>query len=939
MNIIKELSLLVFTVLSAAICSSCTDQPAQLSGYSSVIVKNLRCEYLTDPCGIDAANPRLSWVLESDQRGQKQIAYQILVATSAEKLKENKGDLWDCGKVRSDKSIQIKYSGQPLKSQMNCFWKVRVWDKNGKVSQWSKAAKWTMGLLEQADWKGRWITIGKRENEDIAPMFRREFTADKEIKKATAYICGLGYYELSINGDKIGENVLDPGQTDYEHRVFYVTYDVSGNLKKGTNAIGVMLGDGWYNQNKVWVTGAYSVKTGLSYGEPRLLMQIEVLYTDDTRQTIVTDQTWKVTASPILSSNVYAGETYDARLEQPGWNKPAFDDSKWTNVKLIDGPGGKLFSQMLPPIKAMKTIQPVELKNPKPTVYVYNMGQNFAGWARLKVKAKAGTKINLCFAETIHENGMIDPASTGVFATKVVQTDTYICKGTGIEIWEPRFTYHGFQYVEMTGFDGTPNLDNLKGIVVHTAVDKAGSFDCSDSMLNRIHKAAIWTEISNLHSIPTDCPARERCGWTGDAHVSAEMTIYNFDMAGFWTKYIGDIATSSSAAAKMEIYGHGFLDRKIDIKPAGLPTMVVPGKRKCGQASPDWGTAAVQIPWYLYVYYGDEEVLRRNYKNMKQWLEHLESLAKDYIIYEGLGDWCPPGSVPPKDTPIELTSTACFYFDTIIMHRTAELLGQKDEAEKYKQLSGKTKKAFINKFFDYSNKTFGSQTADSLALYLELVPDDAEQDIADSLARDVMEKHKGHHSTGIMGSRHLYWALSNYGHGNVAKTILNQATYPSIGYLFSLGATTLWECWGEAELDKEWEPRSLNHPMQGGFDAWFYSGIAGINPDVDNPGFKHIILKPQLFNELTFAKAEYDSIHGRIVSDWKIEDSKFIWNVTVPVNTTATVYIPAKDVKDVTEGGKSAIKADFVEFSRLENNRAVFLLSSGSYKFTSKLTR
>jgi len=537
------------------------------------------------------------------------------------------------------------------------------------------------------------------------------------------------------------------------------------------------------------------------------------------------------------------------------------------------------------------------------------MGQNFAGWARLKIRAQRGTTIQLRFAETVHENGMIDPASTGVGAIHVIQTDRYTCKGSGIEVWEPRFTYHGFRYVEMTGFPGTPSLSNLEGVVVHTAVERTGHFECSDEMLNRIYRTAIWTEISNLHSIPEDCPAREKCGWLGDAHVTAEMTLYNFDMALFWSKYIGDIETNRRSRG-------------------GIVEDIAPGKRQEPGEHPDWGSAFIQIPWYLYLYYGDVTVLQEHYRGMSEFLDHVRDLAKDCIVYDGYGDWCPPGSARPSETPVELTSTAYFYFDAKIMSEIANILGKKRDAEQYMHLAQNIKQAFNNQFYDAGNKTYGSQTGDCFSLYLGLVPEGDENGVAESLVRDIMEKHHGHHSTGITGSRHLYWALGQYGHGETAHALLHNTTYPSIGYLFSLGATTLWESW-------EKNGGSLNHPMQGGFSVWFYQGIAGIYPDPADTGFRHVILKAPVKGSLSFARASCRSLYGIIKSDWKINGNIFQWNVSIPANTTATVFVPAEGVESVTESDAAILESESVQFLRMENGNAVFRIGSGEYSFKS----
>lgn len=824
-----------------------------------LLATDLRCEYLARPLGIDLSQPRLSWTLWSRERGQRQTAYRLLVASTPELLAREEADLWDTGKVDSERTCHIPYAGKPLRSLQRCYWKVRVWDVNGEPSEWSEVSWWEMGILHPDEWQARWICAPVAEP---APLFRKEFLVRSRLQRARALICGLGYYELYLNGERVGEQVLDPAQTDYEQRAFYVVHDVTHLLREGRNGVGVMLGNGWYHQAVVW--------GGMSYGEPVLLLQLVLEYADGGRELVCTDDSWKTHPGPVLKNNVYAGEEYDARREIAGWSEAGLDDSGWSPVHVVPSPTRRLESQKIPPIRRVRTLPTVALTSPQPGVWIYDFGQNFAGWARLKVQAPAGTTITLRFAEALYPDGTLNPESTGVFATYVVQTDRYTCKGAGVEVWEPRFTYHGFRYVEMTGYPGTPTPDMLEGVVVHTAVAPAGTFECSDEMLNRIHRTAIWTEISNLHSIPTDCPHRERCGWLGDAHVSAEMTIYNFEMAPFWTKYLEDIETS--------------------LTEKGLPTFVAPGKRKIGEASPDWGTAIVQIPWYLYLYYGDAQVLQRHYPTMKRWVEHLQSIAEGYIVSAGLGDWCAPGSVP-GNTPIPITSTAVFYLDAVLLAKIAHVLGEEEDHRRFDTLARGIRQAFIERFYDREAHTFGSQAADALALAWGLAPDGEEQAIADSLARDVMERHGGHHSTGILGSRYLYWALCEYGHGEAAMTMLHQRDYPSIGNLFQQGATTFWEYWGERLIDEQEGPRSYNHPMQGGFDTWFFDGIAGVRPAEEGVGFQRIVLRPQIVPGVHWARAAYRSIRGWIVSEWRREGGRLVWRVVIPPGASAEAHL------------------------------------------------
>lgn len=1055
----------------------------ELAGNASVIPVSLRCEYIVNPLGIDVANPRLSWVLEQvdrNKRNLRQTAFQIIVASSPEVLLSGKTDMWDSDKVTSDRMAQIVYEGRPLKSAARYWWKVRVWDGEGKISSWSEPAWWETGLLNQDDWQAKWVGAGIQENLESIPvslgdwiwhpsekgenknvfffreldvkqpvsyalivlsvdneyefyvngdfigqgrdwkmvntyrlhnikqgknlisvkafnregpagficgiklfyrdgkteeilssedwlcsgksikgsdwispdltrgnwvqaesiakygdapwgrlkprrdrtypsvLLRRNFSLKGKIRKARAYVCGLGYYELYLNDKKVGDNVLDPGQTNYEHFAFYITYDVTEYLRDGNNTAGIMLGNGWYNQELVW--------GGLSYGRPATICRLQIDYEDGKSQTILTDEAWKTAEGPVIFNNVYAGEIYDARKEIPGWAGPGLDDSEWQSAWAVEPLTPGLKAQTIPPIKRMKILKPVALTNPKPDVWIYDMGQNFAGWVRLTLRATAGTTITLRFSEVLAPDGTIDPASTGVRATGVVQIDRYICKGVGTEVWEPRFTYHGFRYVEMTGFSDKPALDMIEGVVVHTSVETVGNFECSNELINRIHSTALWTEVSNLHSIPTDCPHRERCGWLGDAHVSAEMTIYNFDVAQFWTKFMLDIETSLGQGGGTSTG-----------KPAtpGIPCNISTGKRLCGQARPDWGSAIIQIPWYMYLYYQDKDVFTHHYPHMKRWVEYLTGEAKDSIVSDGYGDWCPPGTNKYMQCPPALSSTALYYFDVKLMSEIAEILGKNEDAVQFKKLASEIKQSFIKHFLNGENMTYGCQTADAIALYLDLIPEGKTDEIAGSLFSDVMEKNKGHFTTGIIGVRHLFWALSNWGNDSAAYTILTQKTYPSYAFMFSLGATTLWEAIAKKEADGRYPSFSHNHPMQGGFDAWFYHGIGGINPVPEAPGFRRIVMKPHLVNQLEWARANYCSISGLIESDWKNEGNIFHWRITIPPNTTAVVYVPVEDAKRVTENSKPADKSEGVKFLRTENGFSVYEVTSGRYHFTS----
>jgi len=841
-----------------------------------IYVSELFCEYLPNPLGIDVIQPRFSWILDSSERGQHQSAYQILVASNQADLDVNKADKWDSGKVISEQSINVVYKGDALESGKTYYWKVRVWDKDGEVSPYSKTAIFEMGLLKREDWKAQWISGGN--------LLRKKFKLTKDIARARVYVSGLGYYELRINGNKVGDHVLDPGRTDYKKRVLYVTYDVTNYLKKGTNVIGVMLGNGWYNS-------------------PKLILQANIDFTDGTNMSIVTDETWKASDGPIIADDIYKGETYDARLEKPGWDNVNYDDSTWSNAKVTTSPGGKLVSQMMQPIKVMKTIKPVALTNPKPGVYVYDMGQNFAGWAKLTVKGPRGTKVTMEYAELLDDDGMINWRNLGIGGHTM---DTYILKGEGTEVYEPHFTYHGFRYVQVTGFPGVPKLDNLCGRVVYSAVESVGSFTTSNALLNQIQHNIRWSQLSNLHSIPTDCPTREKLGYGGDAQVTAEEAIYNFNMATFYEKWVNDISDAQ--------------DKRTGYVPNTAPF-------QGGGGGPAWGSAYVLIPWYLYLYYGDKRVLEQHYNDMKKWIDYLGSKAKDYIVSYGLGDWSPPGPGgrgAGVNTPVALTSTWYYYYDVLIMSHVAHILGKFSEADEYSTLADRIKEAFNNKFFDRRVNQYGngSQTSNILPLFSRIVPKDNERAVLKNLVEDIMVNREGHLNTGILGTKHILEVLTDYGWGEVAYMLATQTTYPSWGYMISRGATTLWEEWRYNTTNC-----SHNHIMLGGgLGSWFYKALAGINVDPTGPGWRRVIIKPHIFSGLKYVNASVKTVRGMISSNWRKGVDSLILNVTLPVNSQAKVSIPKMGFAYI--GGVAGITGGN------ENDKYVtFNVGSGSYSF------
>jgi len=911
------------------------------NSYAGVQIENLRCEYRENPLGIDDLTPRLCWQLNSDERGQRQTAYRILVASSADLLKQGCGDLWDSGKMDSDQCLHVRYAGKPLVARERCFWKVQIWDKDGVGSKWSPAAMWEIGLPEMKDWSdASWIRLAQdtrhspltkrpvqtkgmeqpRLTEAFpSPLFRREFQTKPGVVRALAYVCGLGYNEVYVSGQRCGDAVLDPGQTTYDVRAFYVTHDITKLLKVGMNAVGVMLGNGFFGQN----VGFNSA--GLCYDQPALIAKIVVDYADGTTETINTDRSWKADTGPILFDNVYAGETYDARLEKKDWNKSGFDDSKWMAAIAVAPPTERLQAQMIPPIRAIKTLPVQKVIAGENGKWIFDLGQNIAGWAKIHVKAPAGTQFTMKFGEALLPDGKeIDFGTTGTFATGVEQTEIYVCKGGGVETWSPRFTYHGFRYIEVSGLSKPPDKYFLEGVLVHTDVTPQGSFTCSDALLNRIYRTSLWTMEDNMHSVMEDCPHREKCGWLGDAHAAGEATMFNYDMAQFWTKFVDDIGTT---------LGRGGVTYWGQKAAPGIPCNIAVGKRLCQEARPDWGAAYVLLPWYLYNFYGDTDVFTRHYEHMKDWISYVRGLREDGIVVRGYGDWCPPGGNTAMECPPPLTSTAFFYGTLNIMKAFALQLGKTEDAVAYAHLAEETKTAFNAKFLDTKTGGYGSQTADAVALRFGIEPEGQESNVAKSLRNEVLDQHGGHAFVGIHGGKPLYTQLCENGYEEVAITAMETNTWPSFASTLAQGFTTWPEEADEFSPAERITNRSLNHPMQSGFATWFHESVGGIRPA--GPGFKHIVLKPHSYRRIAWVKTEHDSLYGPIKSDWFTKTGKFNWRIAIPPNTTATIYVPIKQGGVVTEGGKPADTRPGVKLLRHEDDRVVYDIESGVYDFQS----
>ncbi len=876
---------------------------------AAVRVERLRCEYLDNPLGIDTPQPRLSWIITSNERGVKQAAYQILVAGSAAALENHQADLWESGKVGSDETAQIRYAGKPLGTRQQAFWKVRVWDQAGAISE-SQTAHWEMGLLQPGDWGAKWVARTTDANSNPAPRLRRVFQLDGKIKQARAFICGLGYYELYVNGQKVGDHLLDPGYTRYDRRALYVTYDVTDQLKVGANAAGVILGNGWFNCHTKAVWNFHQAPWRAA---PRLLLHLSIDYTVGRRETIVSDESWKCSTGPIVFDSIYGGETYDARLEKPGWTTVGYDDSNWEGVKLVAAPPGKLAAQMMPAIKAHETLKPAKISEPKPGVFIFDIGQNLAGRAELTVSGPAGARVQMRYGERLFPDGTLDARDIEQHVKKLGpeqqhQTDTYILKGNGRETWHSRFTYHGFQYVEVTGFPGQPTVDSLRAHFLHSAVPKAGEFTCSNPLLNRIQRAADWSFLSNLQGIPTDCPHREKNGWTGDAHLACEQAQFNYFPAPVHQKWINDLGNEQKSTGQL---------------PGIVPTS---GWGYDFGSGPAWDSAFLLIPYYEYLYYGDTENFRRHYDGMKRYVDYLTSRARNGIVSIGLNDWAPWKT----RTEAGITDTAYYYVDAKIVARAAELLGKQDDARKYTDLAAGIKAAFNRRFYQPETALYdnGSQTALSCALYQGLVEPEKKARVLANLVAAV-EKANNHIDTGILGAKYLLNALLENGRADVAYRMVAQDDQPSWGWWLGQGATTLWEQWNGTE--------SRNHIMFGDVSAWFYKALAGIQPDPQSPGFKHFDVTPHVVGGLTSARGEYNSIRGKIISDWQVANGEFRQQLTIPANSTATVSLPIAN--NVLEGGKPAAQSPGVQFLRTAGRRSVFEIGSGNYCFSGILAR
>jgi alpha-L-rhamnosidase len=1045
-----------------------------------VAVGRLRCEWAVNPLGIDARQPRLSWVLESTRRGTMQSAYQVLVASSEALLRADRGDLWDSGRVESDQSIQIAYGGPALASGRRVYWKVRVWDEHRQPSAYSEAAWWELGLLEPQDWKAKWIAfphpaapypaalsltdvpwigypqegssppardevlllrralelpaeakmrsatlliaaaggfylrvngvwvgagramtlvdlrddllpgrneiglacpggpgngsiaarlvvefetgaplvlstdsaweagrqsaaehragafpsaawVGAREQGRFeeglrggrwfrqdrllakppmgpAPYLRKSFSITKPLRAARLYATALGVYELRLNGRRVGEDVLAPGWTDYTKRVQYQTYDVTPLLQTGANALGVILGDGWYAGHIGW-EGARAY-----YGTvpmARVLLRLE--YADGSSETVGSDASWKGATGPILYSDFLKGEMYDARRERDGWDRSGFPESGWTSVTEPSAPDIQIAAQQGPPVQKTQELRARSVSEPEPGRFVFDLGQNMVGWARLKVRGPAGTRVDLRFSEMLNPDGTLYTINLRAARS----ADGYVLKGTKAgEVFEPRFTFHGFRYVEVRGYPGRPSLDAVTGVVVHSVIPATGSLETSSELVNQLHRNIDWGQRGNFLSVPTDCPQRdERLGWTGDAQIFARTACLNRDVAGFFTKWMIDLEDAQSAEG-------------------GFPN-VAPRLLSLEDGAPAWADAGVIVPWTMYECYGDVALLARHYQAMVRWLRYVDAANPDHLwrfrVNNNYGDWVSVNSNTPRD----VVSTSFFAHSARLLSQAAQVLGKTEDARRYEELFQAIRAAFNEEFVTPSGRITGNtQTGYALALRFDLLPEDKRALAARYLVEDI--ERNGGLTTGFVGVRHLLPALSEAGRDDVAYRLLLSETFPSWGYSIKHGATTIWERWDGWTQEKGFQDtgmNSFNHYSFGSVGEWMYRFLAGIDADPDGPGHKRLLIRPRPGGGLSFARASYESVYGRVATEWRLEGGGLALKVMVPPNTTATVYVPGAASSSVTEGGIAVDRAPGVRLLRREGTSSVYGVGAGAYDF------
>ena len=927
------------------------------SDNKALAFESLTCNFKVKPKNIETKQPLFSWALSSNGYNKQQSAYHILVASSKNKLNNSDADIWNTRKTESSKSTFVKYEGKTLKALQTYFWRVKIWDEKGETSSWSKVQEFTMGLMNSENWaNSKWISLNKdtrvskhrfrgfkkgnmKEAIQVegfaAGYFRNELELDKKVKNAQVYICGLGYYELYLNGKKVGDHVLDPAPSNYNKQAYYVNYDVTEQLKTGKNAFGIILGNGFYGQNISWNRKPQSNKKGVSYGEPAVRCLVKLNYTDGTSVDFYTNENWKEATGPIVFNNIYGGDTYDARYELGKWNTVGYNDAKWGQAKVVHPEIKKISASQIPPIKKLKTFEPQKVFKGADGQWIVDFGQNIAGWVTLNVEGKKGQLIEVVTTEALLTNGKdIFKGSTGGGANGMTQVYKYICKGEGVESWEPKFSYHGFRYAKITGISRKPDASMIKAVLVATDIKETGSFTSSDPLLNKMHDISKWTIVDNVHGIPEDCPHREKCGWLGDAHAFCEYALYNYDMYDFYKKYMEDIRTQMRPTK-----GHNNPDVKYQV-----PTMIAPGKRTSTYAKIDWGVATMYLPWYNYKFYGDETIVKDYYKPMKGLTDfYLNYKGDNGIMQDGMGDWCPPRWDRRKNPSAmecdPIISANAYFYDVLgIMERFAEMNNDAPYEAQMKKEKEALKKAFNKAFLvaipNTSYKWYNSQTATVQALQFGIVPETEIENVVNGLAHDIVNVKGGHHATGIHGNRYIYTVLTKYGKGDLAHQILTTPDFPSQTYVMNSGFTT----WPERQF--VWEEmsgptNSLNHPMHSGFATYFYESLGGVKSSVSAPGYKVFTVNPEFSSKIKNTSVSVPTPYGVITNNWSINNTVLTIDLSVPFNTKAKLVLNKKELKTLKIN-----KLPFNKFKKKYQLKVIdgtnVLLGSGNYKICYK---
>lgn len=883
--------------------------------------------------------PDFSWITDSGERGQKQTAYQLIVSSERKSAAKLKDDLWDSGKIISGENAWISYGGKELLPGMVYYWRIRVWDKDDIPSEWSQAGVFITGLFDKDDWAGaKWI--GYEEIPDslllvpgvhgngndlcnvalkktVIPCFRKDLTLNKKVKKAIVFVSGLGHYELYINGNKIGDRFLSPGWTDYRKTCLYNTYDVTENLTSGSNTIGTIVGNGFYNVNRERYR-----KLVIAYGAPKMIFKMEIRYSDGSTEIITSDETWKTSPSPVTFSSIFGGEDYDARLEQDGWNKPGFADKEWRNAIISREPAGELRPESDYPLKYMETINHKKISRHNDSIRIYDFGQNASGIIRIRVRGEKGRQIRFFPGELLGEDSLVTQQATGspyIF--------TYILKGDNEEVWMPRFTYYGFRYLQAEGAlpagrggEGKVVIEDIEMLHTRNSSPEEGSFECSNELFNSIYDLINWAIKSNFASVLTDCPHREKLGWLEQTHLMGNSIRYIYDIHNLYNKVVVDMMEAQ-------------LDNGLvpDIAPEYVPFSE--GFRD----SPEWGSACVILPWYMYEWYGDINIIKRAYPMMKRYVDYLSGMADKNILSHGLGDWYDLGPEFPGEaqlTPKKVTATSIYFYDITLLSRMAELTGEKEDAAYYAKLAEEVRISFNREFLNAKTKVYstGSQTAYSMPLYYGMVDDSIRSAVVSNLLGSINENNKAL-TAGDIGYRYLLRVLEMEGQSQLIFDMNSRKDVPGYGFQLSKGASALTESWAALKYV------SNNHLMLGHLMEWFYSGIGGIRQAEGSVAYRKIIIAPEIVGDIKWADASINTVNGKITSSWKIEDNNLTMKVKIPAGCLALVEIPQPDPEKITESGIQLTDSKELRISDTKGHKTICEISSGEYIFIAPLSK